>query len=128
MKPNNKNIVLDRILSLGYAFKGFIHLLLTENAIKVHVLSTLLLIIAGFVFDINNTEWMFQFLSLGLVMGVEALNSSIEKIADFVQPNFDKRIGTIKDVSAGAVLFSAIYGGIVVGIIYMPKILELINP
>ncbi|MGY6647567.1 diacylglycerol kinase [Wenyingzhuangia sp. IMCC45574] len=127
MKEQRKNFLIDRIYSLGYAFKGLWHLLKTENAVKVHVTSTIILTITGFLFDLNNYEWMFQFLSLGLVMGVEALNSSIEKIADFVQPNFDTKIGTIKDVSAGAVLFAAMYGGIVLGIIYIPKILQLIN-
>ncbi|WP_010135402.1 diacylglycerol kinase family protein [Ochrovirga pacifica] len=127
MKSKNKNIVVDRILSLGYAIKGLWLLLQTENAIKVHVISTLLLTIVGFIFQLSATEWMFQFLTLGLVIGVEALNTSIEKIADYIQPNFDPKIGTIKDVSAGAVLFSAVYGAVVVGIIYIPKILQYIH-
>ncbi|NIJ45496.1 diacylglycerol kinase (ATP) [Wenyingzhuangia heitensis] len=124
MKTEEKNIVVDRIQSLGYAYKGFVYLLKTENAIKVHAFSTVLLTTLGLFTKLNTTEWMFQFLALGLVISVEALNTCIEKTADFVQPNFDKKIGTIKDISAGAVLFSGIFGAIILGFIYIPKIIQ----
>ncbi|MDO6737326.1 diacylglycerol kinase [Wenyingzhuangia sp. 2_MG-2023] len=127
MKTKKHNLVVDRIYSLGYAIKGLLLLLQTENAIKVHAFSTILLTIIGFIFQLNATEWMFQFLTLGLVISIEALNTSVEKIADFIQPNFDEKIGTIKDVSAGAVLFSGVFGAIVVGIIYIPKIILYFN-
>lgn len=124
MKTQRKNIVLDRIYSLQYAYKGFIFLLKTENAIKTHLLSSVLLTVLGIVFNLDKTEWMFQFLTLGLVISIEAINTSIEAISDYVQPNLDKKIGIIKDISAGAVLFSALYGAIVLGFIYIPKFMQ----
>lgn len=123
MKPKKKNIVEDRLYSLKYAFKGCLILLKTENAIKVHILSFVLLTVIGFIAQLSKTEWMFQILALGLVISIEALNTSIEAIADYIQPNFDKKIGELKDISAGAVLISAIFGAIILGFIYIPKIL-----
>lgn len=124
MKKKKTNIIIDRLHSLPYAINGCIYLLKTENAIKVHAFNTIVLISIGFFVGLNNIEWMFQFLALGLVISIEALNTSIEKIADFVQPNFDKKIGIIKDISAGAVLFSGIFGGIIIAFIYIPKIIQ----
>lgn len=46
-------------------------------------------------------------------------------MADFVHPEFHKKIGFIKDIAAGAPSFAAIFALIVTGIIYVPKILEL---
>jgi len=46
-------------------------------------------------------------------MGTEGLNTAIEKISDFVQPEFDKKIGFIKDVSAGAVMIVSIAATII---------------
>ena len=52
----------------------------------------------------------------------EWLNTAIEALADYVQPNRDPRIGHLKDISAGAVLIGSIASCIVGLIIYLPKI------
>jgi diacylglycerol kinase (ATP) len=46
----------------------------------------------------------------------------VEKIADFVQPEFDEKIGFIKDISAGAVMLVSIAASVVGLIIYIPKV------
>jgi diacylglycerol kinase (ATP) len=50
------------------------------------------------------------------VLAAEIFNTAIEKVCDIIQPEFDKRIGFIKDISAGAVLLMAIVA-VVVGIL-----------
>lgn len=94
----------------------------TEGSIKVQIFIALLVTAAGFYFDISATEWILQILAIALVLGVEGLNTAIEKIADFVQPDFDPKIGIIKDISAGAVMWVSIAATIVGLIIYLPKI------
>ena len=59
--------------------------------------------------DISKTEWIFQILAIGLVLVAESLNTCIEKLCDFVQPEYDNKIGFIKDIAAGAVSFAASY-------------------
>ena len=49
-----------------------------------------------------------------------SLNTSIEKICDFINPNFNKKIGLIKDIGAGAVSFAVISSLIILTIIYYP--------
>ena len=80
------------------------------------------MVIAGIFFQITATEWLFQTLAIGMVMSVEGLNTAIEKIADFIHPDYHERIGFIKDIAAGAVFFAAITAIIIGLIIYMPKI------
>ena len=65
---------------------------------------------------------MFQILTIGMVLTAESLNTAIEYICDYIQPRFDKRIGFIKYLSAGAVTFAALTAIIVGAIIYLPKI------
>lgn len=80
-----------------------------------------IMIVAGWYFEISRIEWMLQILAIGLVLSVESLNTAVEKIADFVHPNFHKKIGFIKDIAAGAVLFAA-FAAIAIGIlIYLPR-------
>jgi diacylglycerol kinase (ATP) len=110
-----------RLKSIGYAFKGAFKLITTEHSVMVQSSLALLLVIAGFVFDISRTEWMMQILAFGLVLSVESLNTAIEKIADFIHPEFHQKIGFIKDIAAGAVLFAA-FAAIAIGLlIYVPK-------
>lgn len=67
-------------------------------------------------------EWICQLLAIGMVMGLEGINTAIEALSDYVQPERDSRIGHIKDISAGAVLIAAVVAGIVGLIIYLPRI------
>jgi len=111
-----------RIRGGGYAIKGVLILIKSEHSIQVQVIIAILITIAGFYFDISKTEWMFQIISIGLVLSTEGLNTAIEGIADFVHPNFHNKIGYIKDVAAGAVLFASFTAIIIAGFIYISHI------
>ena len=60
-------------------------------------------------------------MAIGLVMSIEGLNTAVEKIADFIHPNYHERIGFIKDIAAGAVFFAAMTAIAIGLIIYLPK-------
>ena len=112
-----------RLKSMGFALKGAIKLITTEHSVMVQFSLGIALIIAGFYFNITAAEWMFQILAIGLVLSIEGLNTAVEKIADFIHPDYSQRIGFIKDIAAGAVFFAAL-AAITIGlIIYLPKFL-----
>lgn len=118
----DNSLITGRLKSIKYAFQGAVKLITTEHSIMVQFSIGLIMTFAGFYFEINATEWMFQIMTIGLIMGVEGLNTAIEKIADFIHPEFHDRIGFIKDIAAGAVFFTAITAVIIGFIIYVPKI------
>ena len=70
----------------------------------------------------HTTEWILQLLSIGLVLSIEGLNTAVEKVADFIHPEYHEKIGDIKDVAAGAVTFAALIAAIIGLIIYIPKL------
>ncbi|RZJ31492.1 MAG: diacylglycerol kinase family protein [Flavobacterium sp.] len=112
-----------RLKSIGFALKGAIKLITTEHSVMVQFSIAILLIFAGLYFDISRTEWMFQTLAIGFVLGIESLNTAVEKIADFIHPEYHERIGFIKDIAAGAVFFAAMTAIAIGCIIYIPKFL-----
>ena len=118
-----ESFLINRLKSVGYAFKGAVLLLKTEASIKIQFVIALLLTAAGFYFNISVTEWIIQLLSIGLVMSIEGVNTAIEEIADFMHPEHHPKIGLIKDVAAGAVFISSVFTIIIGFIIYLPKIL-----
>lgn len=114
--------IINRLKSVGFAFKGMIHLLKTEASIQIQFGIAVLMTIAGFYFNISTTEWTIQCLVIGLVMSLEGVNTAIEEIADFIHPEHHPKIGLIKDVAAGAVFIASIAGATVGMIIYIPKL------
>ncbi|MFN7674928.1 diacylglycerol kinase family protein [Flavobacterium sp.] len=112
-----------RLKSIGFAFRGAIKLITTEHSVMVQSSLAVIMIIAGFVFHISREEWMMQILAFGLVLGIESMNTAVEKIADFIHPEFHDRIGFIKDIAAGAVMFAALAAVAVGLLIYVPKFL-----
>lgn len=119
----DKSFITGRIKSVRYTVIGAHKLITTEHSVMVQSSIAVLLIIAGFYFNISREEWMMQILATGLVLAVEGLNTAVEKICDFIHPEYHERIGFIKDIAGGAVLFAAI-ASIAVGLlIYVPKFL-----
>lgn len=112
----------NRLKSVRYALRGAWLLLRTESSIQIQAVIAAAVTLAGFYFDISAMEWIVQLLAIGLVMGVEGANTAIEKLADYVQPNYDPQIGRLKDISAGAVMIASLLASTVGLIIYIPKI------
>ncbi len=106
---------------MGFALRGALLLIKTEASIKVQVFIGLLITGAGFYFEISNIEWILQIFAIALVIGIESMNTAVEKVADFIQPEFDPKIGFIKDIAAGAVMIVSIAATIIGLIIYVPK-------
>ena len=116
------NFITGRIKAIFYSLKGAFLLFKTEHSIQAQSFIASLFIIAGFYFEISKSDWLFQILAICLVLTAESLNSAIEKIADFIHPDFNKKIGIIKDMAAGAVSFAVISSLIILLIIYYPYI------
>jgi diacylglycerol kinase (ATP) len=125
MKDPNDGFFLGRLKSLKFAFKGLWILVTTEDSIKVQLFVSLIAFILGVVFQISLIEWAIQFLAIGLVLVAEAANSAIEEVSDFIHPEFNEKIGKIKDIAAGTPTFAALISLIIAGIIYVPKVLIL---
>jgi diacylglycerol kinase (ATP) len=118
----DKSFISGRFKSIIFAFRGALKLITTEHSVMVQFTIGILMILAGFYYNISANEWLIQVLAIGLVLSVEGLNTAIEKICDFINPEYHERIGFIKDIAAGAVFFAALTAIILAGIIYIPKL------
>ena len=62
-----------------------------------------------------------------LLLAVETLNSAIEMLCDYVQPQRDPKIGKIKDVAAGATAVTEIGAAVVVAVLIWPHLLAFLH-
>jgi diacylglycerol kinase (ATP) len=115
-----------RLKSMVFALKGAYKLVTTEHSVMVQFSIGIIITIAGFYFEITKTEWLLQTLAIGLVLSIEGINTAVEKIADFIHPEFHERIGFIKDIAAGAVFFAAMTAIVIGAIIYVPYVTTLV--
>ena len=116
-----ESFIINRLKSIGFAFRGLVVLVKTEASIPLQLIIALIVTAGGFYFKISRAEWIIQVTMIGLVMSIEGLNTAIESMADFIHPEHHRHIGRIKDIAAGAVLVAAIVAVITGLLIYLPK-------
>jgi diacylglycerol kinase (ATP) len=116
----------ERLKSFGHAFRGLAQLVKAEHNFRIHLVATILVVLAGILLNINTAEWLIIIITIGIVLVAEALNSAVEHLCDKVSPGEDQQIKKIKDMLAAAVLISAVMAVIIGIIIFLPHILALI--
>lgn len=124
MKQQNFSIN-KRVKSFGYAFNGLKILILEEHNSRIHLLAAIVVVIAGYFYQLAALEWIAIVFAIGLVIALELFNSAIENISDFISPGHDITIKKIKDLSAAAVLVGAITAAIIGLIVFVPKIIGI---
>ena len=115
------------IQSFKVAFEGLKVALYHERNFRIQVGVFIVVIIAGFLFQINSTEWIFILLCAAVVLSTELINSAIEKLCNHVTPEIHPLIKKIKDFSAAAVLVGTILSVIIGTIIFLPKMMKLMT-
>lgn len=117
------NPLIMFLRSFIYAMAGWRSAVRTQRNFRIHLLVTVMVVVAGYHFSISRTEWCFVLLCIGLVLSAELFNSSIETMIDLVHPERHPLAGRTKDMAAGAVLITAIMAVIIGLIIFLPYLL-----
>ena len=108
--------------SIGIAFDGIIDLIKSENNAKIHLISTIVVIIVGFKLQFLAIEWLWISLAIAGVWVAELINTAIEKLTDLVSPEINPIAKKVKDYAAGAVLVMAIWAIFVFCLISLPHL------
>jgi diacylglycerol kinase len=83
---------------------------------------TIMVVIAGLMLKVSGIEWSILIGFIALVLSLELVNTSIEKLVDLISPDYHQQAGLVKDISAGAVLIAAIAAVIAGLTIFLPKV------
>ncbi|NIF04667.1 diacylglycerol kinase family protein [Chryseobacterium sp. Tr-659] len=100
------------------AFRGVWVMIKTERNFQIELLAFVINIFLIFYFRLNAMDTALILIVSFAVLSAEIFNTAIEKICDIIQPDFDKRIGFIKDIAAGAVVLMAIAAATVGILVY----------
>jgi diacylglycerol kinase len=112
--------------SLSFALNGIWEVIKTQRNFRIQLILLSCAIILGFVLHITIHSWYAIIIVSGMVLISEMFNTAIEKIVDFISPEWKKKAGLIKDISAGAVFVSSLIALIIGIMIFVPRIIYLI--
>ena len=116
------------IQAMGHAWDGIIDVVTQERNMRYHLLAAVTVIILGFLLNVDRLEWLWLLLAILVVFSAEFLNTVIEAVTDLLgEHHYDVNIKKAKDVAAGGVLITAIFAVLVGLIIFLPKLVKLLD-
>src|ERR1700757_1232 len=77
-----------RIRSFRYAITGILRMIRCQHNAWIHLSVTVVVIAAGFFFQLSRAEWCWIVLAIAIVWTAEALNTAFEFLADAASPSF----------------------------------------
>ena len=108
--------------ALKIAMIGMRELFAESRNARIQLVIFLLVLVAGFIVDLNRFEWLWLLIASTIVLALEAMNTSIELLADVYTLEFNQKIKQVKDIAAGAVLIASIFAVIVGVLIFLPHL------
>lgn len=116
------------IKSLGYALQGILWTVANERNFRIHLTFVILVIGVSVILSVSKVEAAILSIAITLVLAAELMNTALEKAVDLSIGNkFLPDAKIAKDAAAGAVLVTAINSIIVGLIIFLPKLIILLN-
>lgn len=112
------------VISFRYAINGIVAALRQEPNLKFHFLAGVLVILLSFILNISKADWIIIIILIGLVISVELTNTAIEAVVDHFTNDNHPGAKLAKDISAGAVLISALTAAVAGMIIFIPYIFK----
>jgi len=103
-----KSFLTSRILSFGFAFRGWWHVLRTQQNAWIHAVISTAVIIVALWLGLPARDWAVLLLTIAMVWAAEFFNTAIEAVVDLASPLQHPLAKVGKDVGAAAVLIAAL--------------------
>ena len=115
------------LASWKYSMEGLIYSYKYEQSMLIHVIATVGVIGANFLFHVSGMEWLITLLSIGMVLSAELINTAIEAAVDLVTLEIHPLAKIAKDCGSAATFVLSLMGGVIMAIIYIPYLIELLG-
>lgn len=113
------------VKSFGNALRGLRIAVRSERSFRIQLVAAFVLIIALFLLPLELWERSILLLVTMIVLVLELLNSSLERLVDLAKPRIHAYAGEVKDLMAGSVLIAALFALILGLLILGPKFADI---
>ena len=98
------------------AFQGLRQSVQQQSSYKVHFLFAFLVILTGFLLNLDTIRWSLLLLCIIVVLAGEMLNTSIETLSKAITGEYNENIARALNISSGAILVLS-FGAAAIGFI-----------
>ena len=113
--------------SFKYALMGIIHTFKNESNFVIQIIICIIVILAGFFFQITSMEWIIVLLLSAFVLSLELINTAFEILVDLTAENYHELAKKAKDVAAASVFLMSLFAAVIGFLIFYPYFLEMIK-
>lgn len=106
--------------SFRYAINGIKITIREERNFRIMLIVFFVVLGLGLYFQLDRVDWIIIVLISGIVLVAEVLNTTIENMMDMISPEYHVMAERIKDLSAGAVLITAVFSVIIGLMVFVP--------
>ena len=115
------SFIRNLIDKFKWAFEGLFFGLRYDRSIKLQVLIATVVLIVSIFLRVETYDFVIIIIMCGIVIAVEMLNSSIERLSDYLcDCKYSMEIKRVKDLAAAAVLIVSMTAS-VVGVMILYK-------
>ncbi len=106
--------------ALKSALIGIQSLLKESRNVRIQCVVFICVCVTGIYVQLPLYNWLWILAASTLVLTMEALNTSIEHLADLISSEYHPKIKILKDIAAGAVLIASMFSIVVAGVVFLP--------
>ncbi|MEY3845565.1 MAG: hypothetical protein RL293_1987 [Bacteroidota bacterium] len=108
--------------ALKTAFFGVRNLFMESRNARIQLIVFLIVLLIGFYLGLTAQEWLWIMGVSAAVISMEAINTSIELLADVYTLEYNEKIKQVKDIAAGAVLLVSLFAVVVGILVFLPHL------
>jgi diacylglycerol kinase len=117
--------IKGRKQSFRNAFRGLNFAIRTQKNAQIHLAATVLVVTISLGLKVSLIEFAIILFCVAIVWITEIFNTALETLVDLCSPEYHPLAKISKDLSAAAVLISALFSAVIGLIILIPRIYQL---
>ncbi len=115
------------LASVSHCLDGLAYTFKNERNFRIEISISILVLICDFLFHISVIEYIITLLLICFVLIMELLNTALERVVDLYTLEKHPLAKAVKDIASASVLVMATISGIIGMLIFVPKVMALIN-
>ncbi len=113
--------------SIHNSLAGLFYAYRYEQSLWIHGIATIFAISLGIIFQIKFWEWAVVFIALGIVLGMELLNTAIEAAVDLVTLEIHPLAKIAKDCGSAASFILTLVAVLICLFVFGPRFMEIFH-